>query len=808
MKKLAACMLLCLLAVLAATAGAEGFGFDAATGTITGWQGTEMQLTIPESINSIPVSHIGAGAFAGNALLETVSFPENLLTVGQGAFSGCSNLCYLVFQNTLLPQLAPDAFEGCPLADVDLPWDATRDQTQTAQDIISNLGFSATVWQANVPGLELPLGDYLYEKNGRKGYAFTAYGSGQEALLLHYGLIEQDGTSVPVYGLGDGVFREQKQLKRFGVPHSGQFTVIGSEAFAESGLEWIDLYDTVTEIGESAFRNCTSLSSLSLTPSLQKVGAGAFSGCTGLTELAIACNNSVLPRNVFSDCTALTTVTVDTAEIREGLLQNLPVTTLTFGENVEVIGKNAFRGTGITELVLPENIRRVESGAFDNCIGLESVTILCDASALPSGAFAGCPGLKTVTIAKGSVPVDFLKESSIETLILHEMVTEIGQRAFSGTAVNGVVLPAGVKLGTGAFAGVEAENIRMSDAATDQQLDAASAVLQRPWFMPLLRESDQSTLMTMPDVPVTETGFTFDAATGTILSYQGSERVLVIPRKLEGVRVRKIASLLDDSGNPQPFEGVLIPETVTEILPGALRDCAHLRTALCYGPLDSLGAEAFADCTSLTEAVFVNGLCTVGDSAFDGCTSLSTLWWGGTVQQLGRYALRATALDSFALRVRRIGEGAFSGCTALRALHLRSCTENIETMALDGCSSLETICFEWNDDSIFSRFARLGTVSPEAQVVLPAATKLKEKQAMYRILSTGNGGPVVLRDDILLMDCTVPQPQMPDVESLLQLVFSESKLYGRNESWSLKSGLPNACRLRWITTKLPASVCL
>lgn len=772
MKKLAACLLLCFLLALAGVACADGFAFDAAAGAITGWQGEETAVTIPESIGGIRVVSVAPEAFSGLEQLETVAFPSGLQAIGEYAFSGCTSLNYLIFQNITLPAIADGAFDACPLADVDLPWHATKQQADEARDTLQTAGINANVWRGNVPWLHLPEGDYLYEKDGRKGYRFTRCQSGQTDLFLHYALIGQDGETVPVYGLGEAVFLEQKQLKRFGVPHSGSFTTIGKEAFADSGLEWIDLYDTVTTIGESAFRNCTALKSLALSESLQQIGAGAFSGCTGLTELTILCDNSVLPRNAFADCTALATVTIDTHTVRAGLMQSLPVSSVTFGESVSTIGKNAFQATALTSLVLPENIRKVESGAFDHCLNLESVTVLCDASVLPADAFAGCTALKHITFAKGSIPADLLKNSSIETLSLGEGVGEIGQRAFSGTPLTGVVLPAGIRLQNGAFAGVEPENIRIADNATEQQIDAASKVLERPWYMPLLRESDRPELMHMPELPSLPVGFTFDAATGSILSYNGNETALVIPKEIDGAKVRSIVSLAGAAGSPNPIERIVIPETVTQIAPAALKNCSALRSVLCYGPLDVLGANAFEGCTSLRDALFVNGIHTIEDFAFDGCIALEQLWWKGAVNRLGAYALRNTAITDFALRVRRFGEGALSACPQLRTVHLRSCTERVETLLLDGCTAMDTLCLEWNDEEIFARFARPANAMQQVQVILPADTNLKRLQAMYRVLSTGNGGPVEMRDEILLADCTEPVPEMPDIEAVIQAIFS------------------------------------
>lgn len=765
-----AAFLLCLLMlffVSAAMAGEEDFAFDSQTGTITGWNGTDAQLTIPGSIGGVPVTAIATNAFAGKDTLDTVTFPPGVVTLQKNAFTDCANLSYLVFQSHALPTMQAKVFGNCPIEDIDILWNATRADVQAAQKAARQAGLSAKVWRANAPGLELINDGYTYDKDGKRGYILSAYQGGQSQIYPHYALIHTDGTQLPVYAIGEGAFRGQMQLKAFGVPHSDRFTTIGKEAFAESGLERIDLYDTVTHIREGAFRDCTALSGITLPASLRKIEKEAFAGCTGLESLTLLCEPSALPDGIFDECTGLTSLYTDASSLANELFMNSPLSSVTFGDNLKTIGTDTFRGTGITELVLPATVRKIGKGAFADCTALETVTIHCAASILPPDVFEGCTSLKTVIITKGSIPANFMVNSSIQVLTLGEAVTSIGKNAFANAPLTGVVLPAEITVSTGAFANVPPEEIRISDDADAKTISLLNKVLDRPWYLPVLRLSEAYTIQPMPALPQTQQGFLFNETTGCILGYTGAEKDVIIPDELNGKRVTGITSLAASDSSPSTIETLVLPLSIQTIDAEAFSGCSSLRTFISYGPIENIGEGAFRNCTALETVVFVNGVYDIGVSAFDGCAALSELWWHGTANSIGNFAFRGTALSHFALSARRFGKEAFAQCAGLTEVHLRPETEYVNTLVFDGCLSLRVICFEWNDAERFKRYASIGTVSPEAEVILPADTGRGRLYDMYRILSTGNGGPVAASGEILLESCRLDNAPPPNLEQLL-----------------------------------------
>ena len=165
---------------------------------------------------------------------------------------------------------------------------------------------------------------------------WTAYHGDQQDLTIW--TVYDD---IQVTALGDGLFKGNKTIRSFYPHHCGWFTTIGAEAFADSSVEYVELFGSITEIGDEAFRNCTNITELTLPESLTTIGSGALEGCTGITEL-------------------------------------------TLPESLTTIGAGAFKGcTGIAELTLPASLTSIGSGALEGCTGLEKLTVCCDPAILP-----------------------------------------------------------------------------------------------------------------------------------------------------------------------------------------------------------------------------------------------------------------------------------------------------------------------------------------------------------------------------------------------------------------------------------------
>ena len=103
--------------------------------------------------------------------------------------------------------------------------------------------------------------------------------------------VTYSGTTYSVTSIGDSAFRGCSGLTSITIPNS--VTSIGSEAFQYcSGLTSVSIPNSVTSIGDYAFYGCSGLTSVSIPNSVTFISGAVFSGCSGLESIVIESGNS------------------------------------------------------------------------------------------------------------------------------------------------------------------------------------------------------------------------------------------------------------------------------------------------------------------------------------------------------------------------------------------------------------------------------------------------------------------------------------------------------------------------------------
>ena len=160
------------------------------------------------------------------------------------------------------------------------------------------------------------------------------------------------------------MFESCTSLKEFTLPEG--IKEIASGAFAGSGLEAIEIPDSVKEIGDwspfyedsnkGVFADCQNLKTVTVGNGIEVISTQAFSGCKNLTAVMIGSKIRYVEESAFSDCTNLATVTI--------------------GSGIRVIGNCAFSNcTSLTTVNIgAENVKYENNyngrGAFSGCSAL------------------------------------------------------------------------------------------------------------------------------------------------------------------------------------------------------------------------------------------------------------------------------------------------------------------------------------------------------------------------------------------------------------------------------------------------------
>ena len=189
---------------------------------------------------------------------------------------------------------------------------------------------------------------------------------------------------------------------------------------------------TVSEIGDYALVNCSSMTSVSIPSSVTRVGDAAFYNCTGLTSVTIPNNVTYIGVLAFFNCTGLTSISLPSKLTTIGAQAFFNCTSwagsVTIPSGVTSINDKAFKCCSkLTSVTLPSGITEIDKEVFSQCTKLASVNIPSGVTVINNNAFFNCSSLTSISIPSG--------------------VTAIGTGAFNGcSALAGTLtLPSGVK---------------------------------------------------------------------------------------------------------------------------------------------------------------------------------------------------------------------------------------------------------------------------------------------------------------------------------------------------------------------------
>lgn len=416
------------------------------TCTITGYTGSDGDITIPDTIDGKTVTEIGNGSFCEHGTyvlcsvimpdtiigigvlsfencikMESIKLSNRLINIGEQAFSNCYSLKNIIIPNSVT-NIGDDAFNGCNcIYSLTLPSELKSIGEGALRDCSGLTEIYINENNSNYKSVD----GVLFNKEGTTiiqypaGNQRTDYTvpNGVEAIGVH-AFERCDNLKTVV--LPDGLTRILNYAFNFctglssvNIPYG--VTSLGYESFCLcTELESITIPDSVVKIGEEAFDQCHKLANVVLNENLKSIGDNAFNGCRDLGSIKIPSSVTSIGDAAFANCYYLLEINVEKGNLYyksiDGVLFNYSGThliqyppfasreTYSIPDSVTEISNSAFNiCQRLKNITIPKSVTDIEEHAFFQC-GIESITIPSNVDKMVGYAFYSCDGLKTINV--------------------------------------------------------------------------------------------------------------------------------------------------------------------------------------------------------------------------------------------------------------------------------------------------------------------------------------------------------------------------------------------------------------------------
>ena len=339
------------------------------------------------------VTSIGYYVFYNCTGLTSVTIPDSVTSIGEGAFYGCTGLTSITIGNGVR-SIGSEAFDGCTSLKKVYYTGTVADWCNISfgSSYANPLNNAENLYINDKLVTDLVIPDNVKEI---KNYAFYRC-TGLTSVTI--------GNSVK--SIGEYTFYNCKSLKSITIPDS--VTSIGEGAFEYcTGLKKLKYTGTIADwcnisfgdysanplyYAHNLYINDKLVTDLVIPDTVKKINNCAFEYCTSLTNVTIGNSVTSIDSYAFSGCTSLKKVnyTGTIADWCNISFTNASANPLYYAHNLYINDKL------VTDLVIPDTVKKINNCAFEYCTSLTNVTIGNSVTSIGGYAFYNCTSLKTV----------------------------------------------------------------------------------------------------------------------------------------------------------------------------------------------------------------------------------------------------------------------------------------------------------------------------------------------------------------------------------------------------------------------------
>ena len=613
-----------------------------------------------------------------NKNITNLIIPNDVKSIGEGAFSGCSNLITLSIP-----------FVG----------DRMHAETDTYQ---------------------YPLG-YIF--------GTSSYTGGIAADQYYYGSSTSSTTKTTYY-----IPATLRKVIVTGISY------IQNGSFQNCGiLESIIIPNSITIIGNSAFSGCSKLKSFVIPNSVINIGNSAFTNCS-IREIYYDgtieewCNitfNGSEANPIKTDTSLYLLDNNGTIEYDGNKYRLFDDTNLVLSNKATKIGSCAFCNfRQLTSVIIPNSVTSIEDSAFYGCRNITNITIGNNVVSIKTGAFYGCNNLESIIIPNSVITIGnyaFYNCVNLESITIPNSVSSIGESAFR-FCKNATIIKIGnnvTNIGNSAFSDCSVlESIIISNSVTSIAGYAFSSCgkLANIYYNGAIEDWCTISFGNYTSNPTYYSGSLYLLDNNGTIEYDDNkyrlfdDTDLVLSDKatkigsfvfykfmqLTSVIIPNSVTVIEEEAFYccRNLASITIGNSVTSIKKYAFYGCNKLESIIIPNSVTNIGEEAFSYCNKLESITIPNSVTSIGSGAFNNCTC-EILWNDNpSITSIGEAAFRnyKGATVTIPNSVTSIGYNAFSSCSNLTKIEIPNSVTTIGGSAFAGCTALVSISIPFVGD--------------------------------------------------------------------------------------------------------------
>ena len=569
------------------------------------------EIVIPDHVQVI-----NENVFKNARLLKHVKLPNSLVNIGSGAFQGCLSLTNISIPNKV-KKIPPYCFFDC----------VNLKEVSMSDDVISfdNYAFAnCSSLNVKLPKSLVKIGGYalsnctnvkdLYIPENVKSIKRDAFRGLSNSLET----IKVDPLNA-FYSSGDNsniIYQRRKANLILGCRNSK----------IDPGIKSINKF---------AFAYCDGLVDISIPNTLKVIGDSAFIGCKNLKRIDLNLVNIIAP-HAFQRATSLVHV-------------DLPSSLIT-------LGADAFNGSGLNDISLPESLINIDNCAFHNCFNLERIFISSTFKPeFVSKAFENIASLKEIKVdSKNPYFLDVknalvnkdgvLLLGSSQT-VFDKCIKVIDSKAFYGNQfIKEIVLPesiANIRSNAFAYSSLRKIDIQCSDCFIGQAAFSGCKELKEVKLPKGLQSVESNTFSSCLKLKHIALPNDLNSIKYSAFKNSGLEEI-VLPESLVYVG--------DSAFKYTNLKKVDIPKSVESIQNECFSSCKYLTSVKLGNKTKFIGSGAFRHCEALKDINLPDSIESIESKAFRGCHNLSIARLPASLKSLYQYA--------------------FAGCKSIDKLHV------------------------------------------------------------------------------------------------------------------------------------------